>query len=582
MANILLWNSIAKRRRSISDTFYDNGLGTLKGYLEERGHSVEVVDWARDDFFRNLSPIFLARLLRRIYCILLSIQNPLLKKLLGFLSIQLQEIVGFIQGARLKKHIKILAAQIKQKNIRIVGVKIWYGGAFKNAQYLAERLKRIAPQTILIAGGYHVTLYEEYVLRYSVFDLGVVCEGEFALEAILGVVDKYREKWSKNMVLEDIVNVAEEGKIENLIYRKKNDILKTKRKYELVRTSKTIPRYTTNENKVPIHVMIESLGCDWGKCNFCVHPYFFPHYSLRNADEIVVEIQEMLKIGIGVFRFAGSDTPPVFGAKIAQKIIEAKLKVIFGMGSRPIRNAEKFYDQLVTSYAALINGGLRAVFMGGESGNDLINQYVMNKGVNFDDLVFTVKALRQAENMAGNKVYLSLALIFPAPLLGKMTLSEVENDNIKLLKETMPDSVMITPPGPFLHTRWNMEKERFGFDFDLKDLKRAMEYEYVLYKPPHLWPKLDISLEGRPFKQLLAECGKFRERVEKELDIPTDISDEHFLMFYAAGIREKEDLKKVKLDTMLDIISCDYAKTRQLSKKINEYSEELVKKNTYG
>lgn len=585
MAKILLWNSIAKRRRSISDTFYDNGLGALKGYLEGRGHSVEVVDWARDDFFQGLSPLLLAKLLRKIYTLLMAARNPLLKKLLGFLSIELQGIMGMIQGARLKKHLKALACQIKEKRIRIAGIKIWYGEAFKNAQYLARELRKVSPETILIAGGYHVTLYEEHVLKNSAFDLGVACEGEFALEAILGVINGHKEIWDKNKILEEIAELAGQGKIENLIYRVPSSsrgseaaeaILKTKRKYGLANISKTIPRYELNENKVRIHVMIESLGCDWGKCSFCVHPYFYPHYSLRDADEIILEIQKMKKAGIGIFRFAGSDTPPAFGAKIAQKIIESKLKVIFGMGSRPIRGAEKSYNSLVTSYAALINGGLRAVFMGGESGNDLINQEVMNKGINFNDLVFTIKALRQAENIAGNKVYLSLALIFPAPLLGKVTLDEVENDNIRLLKETMPDSVMITPPGPFLHTRWNTERKMFGFDFDLKDLKTVMEYEYVLYKPPRLWPKLGVSLEGRPFKQLLAECGKFRERVEKELHISTDISDEHFLMFYAAGIKEKRDLKKIKLETMLDIVSCDYSITNELTRKINAYSERIA------
>mgnify|MGYP001617596750 FL=1 len=67
MAKILLWNSIAKRRRSISDTFYDNGLATLKGYLEDKGHKVEVVDWARNDFFQSLSMFKLAHILRKIY-----------------------------------------------------------------------------------------------------------------------------------------------------------------------------------------------------------------------------------------------------------------------------------------------------------------------------------------------------------------------------------------------------------------------------------------------------------------------------------------------------------------------------------
>ena len=70
MAKIILWNSIAKRRRSISDTFYDNGLGTLKTYLEDKGHKVELVDWARDDFFQSLSPLYLTLILKKLYSFL--------------------------------------------------------------------------------------------------------------------------------------------------------------------------------------------------------------------------------------------------------------------------------------------------------------------------------------------------------------------------------------------------------------------------------------------------------------------------------------------------------------------------------
>ncbi len=67
MIDLLLWNSIARRRRSISDTFYDNGLGTIKGYLEEKGFIVEVLDWARDDFFTSLSGGILTGWLRGLY-----------------------------------------------------------------------------------------------------------------------------------------------------------------------------------------------------------------------------------------------------------------------------------------------------------------------------------------------------------------------------------------------------------------------------------------------------------------------------------------------------------------------------------
>lgn len=573
MVDIVLWNSIAKRRRSISDTFYDNGLATLKGYLEEKGHAVEIIDWARDDFFSSLSPVFLTHWLRRIYYFIIGTKNKFAQNFLGPISLQLQELLKIIQEIRLRKQLKKLAYRLKDKKARLVGVKIWYGEAFKNSQYLIKLIKKISPEIITIAGGYHVTLYEEHLLENSDFDLGVACEGEFTLESILSVSKKHKDRWDKPKVLEEIINLAGEEKIDNLIYRKNGKILKTRRRQITARSLKSIPKYIMNDNKVSVHVMVESLGCDWGKCNFCVHPHFYPNYSLRDPMEIIKEIEEMRKIGMGVFRFAGSDTPPTFGVKLAQMIKERNLKLIFGMGSRPIRGSKGQFDSLVTAYTALIEAGLRAVFMGGESGNDFINQEVMNKGVVCEDIVHTIKALREAEKNTCEKVYLSLALIYPAPLLGKLTLGQVKEDNLRLLKQTQPDSVMITPPGPFAHTKWYDEKNRFGFEVNPEIAKQAMEYEYVLYKPLEFWPKLGISLERKSFKELLVECNQFRNIVEKELQIPTDISDEHFLMFYSAGIREKEDIVKAKNDTMLDIISCDYRFTQKISSKVNAYSK---------
>lgn len=576
MARLTLWNSIAKRRRSVSDTFYDNGLATLKGYLEDIGHDIEIIDWARDDFFQSLSPIFLTKVLRKIYPVLMNTKNKLGKTVLGLISIQIQEFLSFIQERRLKKHLKVLAYKVRDSKVRIFGVKLWYGEAFKNTQYLISLIKKIAPDVLTIAGGYHVTLYEENILQNSDFDLGVVCEGEYPLEKILEVVDEFDQNWDKSKVLDKIISLAESGEIENLVYLKEDMFFKTRKHETKVYSFKSVPKYTLQENKVRIHVMVESLGCDWGKCSFCVHPYFYKHYSLRGVDEIINEIEEMLKAGIGIFRFAGSDTPPMFGAKIAQKIIDKKLNIVFGMGSRAIKGAKNRFDSLVSAYSTLIKGGLRAVFMGGESGNDFVNKEVMNKGVVFEDLVYSIKAIREAERLVGEKVYLSLAFIYPSPNMGKVNMDDVKDDNLRLLKETLPDSVMITPPGPFLHTQWYNEREKYGFEIDNDIVKQAMAYEYVLYKPPHLWPKLGVTLDGKPFKEILAECSKFRNIVEKELDIPTDISDEHFLMFYAAGVRSKEELKKIKNETMLDVISCNYEASKAISGKVNEFSQKLA------
>lgn len=572
MARIILWNSIAQRRRSMSDTFYDNGLATLKGYLEDRGHDVEVIDWARDDFFQGLSPLFLAKLLRAIYAVMMATNNAPLRKVLGMLGLPLQALMSRIQDYRLRNRIEDFIAYVKQTGAHIVGVKMWYGQAFVNAQYLVRRLKEEIPDIIVMAGGYHDTLYEEHILNTCAFDLGAVCEGEFPLEKILSVIDKHALDWNKANALEEIVRLAEEGAIENLMYRKGQAIKKTARHELTAHSSKSIPRYSWQEGKVKIHVMVESLGCDWGQCNFCVHPYFYPHYSLRDPQEIVAEIKAMQEAGVGIFRFAGSDTPPLFGAKIGQKILEHKLRIIFGIGSRAQRGAKEKFESLVASYAILIRSGLRAVFMGGECGNDFINKEVMNKGVGFEDIVYSIKALREAEKKEGQKTYLSLALIYPPPLLGKVSLEQVKEDNMRLLGEALPDSVMITPPGPFLHTPWYENKQKFGFRLDDSLLERAMKYEYVLYKPPYLWPKLGISLDNKPFEVILSECGELRKDVEQALGIPTDISDEHFLMLYAAGMREKKEIIKAKQETMLDIVSCDYAYTNALAARVNAFS----------
>ena len=618
MAKIILWNSIAKRRRSISDTFYDNGLGTLKAYLEERGHEVEIVDCARDDFFQNLSPLPMADLIRRIYARLMSSRSKLVRLLLGPLGMKLQDLLSYVQERRLKKHLRSLAEYVRDSGARVFGVKMWYGEAFTNANWLIKEIQRIAPEIITIAGGYHVTLYEKNLMKRSPVDLGAVCEGEFPLEKILEQVDEQENSKSesrnpkqvqnpnapmlqtvqsgtwirirdrlfrisnfefrisaKQRLLARITDLADQGKIENLLYRRNGNVLESPRHRASGCSSKSVPSYDMNGNKVAIHVMVESLGCDWGKCSFCVHQHFYPKYSMRAAEEVVAEIKEMQKEGIGIFRFAGSDTPPAFGAKIAQKILDEGLNVIFGMGSRAIRNARNKFESLVQSYEVLIRGGLRAVFMGGETGNDTINREIMNKGVTFDDLVHTIRALREAERRTGEKVYLSLGMIYPTPLMGLATLKEVKADNLRLLQEVHIDSVMITPPGPFVHTDWYKERDRYGFEVDSDVLERAMEYEYVLYKPPEFWPHLGVSLEGRSFRELLAECNNFRKAVENELGIPTDISDEHFLMFYAAGILEKDDIQKAKMETMLDIVACDYRYTRSLTGQVNAYSRGL-------
>ena len=98
-----------------------------------------------------------------------------------------------------------------------------------------------------------------------------------------------------------------------------------------------------------------------------------------------------------------------------------------------------------------------------------------------------------------------------------------------------PDAVMITPPGPFKNSDWYKRSGHYGFELGENFIAEMMQYEYVLYKPLSLWPPLSIKLQGRSFKEILAESQTFKKEVEKKLGLFTDLSDEHFLMIRAAG-----------------------------------------------
>jgi hypothetical protein len=568
MGKILLWNSLTTRRRSASDTFLDNGLGRLKAHLEQNGHEVFLEDWATDVFYSDLSVPVLARPLYFIYEILLprlgEERSPYWVKLLGTGTILLQGMQSLVQRKRMRSRLKGLASRVAQERIPVVGIKLWYGEAFYWAKCLGRFLHKIAPKTIIIAGGYHATLYEEDVLRFAPFDLAVRGEGEYALSEILSVVDRM-VGMPKKEILEKIATM----RIENTLWRNERNIELAPKRIA-IHDQAAVPFYGKTPGKVRIHVIVESIGCTWGKCNFCVHPHFCNRYIPRPIEELMSEIRIMVEQGIRIFRFAGSDTPPAFGSRIGQAILDADLKLEYGIGSRAVANCSnpKIYQKTLVHYQTMLQSGLRSVFMGGETGHDQINIEVMNKGITCVDLIATAHAIREAERCVGQKLDLALALIYPVPLVKGVTQDEVFQKNLELITEFKPDSVIVTPPGPFKHSNWWSEKEKFGFEFDEKIIPSAMEYEYVLYKPPTMWSKLAMGLQGQSFVQLLQECLRFRKVIEK-MGIPTDLSDEHFLMLRAAGYKGQNGVQRFKKETLLNIVSCDYRQLKRIARDIN-------------
>lgn len=579
MTEIWIWNSMARRRRSASDTFEENGIQIIKTYLSNQGHRVKVIDWATSDGFNLLSPYILKKINRRVFLFTIKSQHQFIRKFSGIVSLLLQSLLSWFQAKRMKRKLKTLAKDILKNEIKFLGIKLWYGEAFTWSKYLVKQINRYSPETIVIAGGYHATLYQEDILNYSNFDLAITDEGEYVLHELLSMESDMKPLWKKSDYLHNLLHKLQEHPIQGLIYRDNGDIKKNPRTYSReIETRKAIPQYDADSGKVKVHILIESLGCPWNQCNFCVHNQFAPVYRTRVIEEIIEEIIVMINQGIGLFRFTGSDTPPQFGKSIAVAILSKGIIIEFAMGCRAVRNSKDSgkYLEIVDCFVIMLRAGLRCVFIGGETGNDCINDVVMNKGLNSEDLIYTIKAIRQAEQKTGIRITISLALIYPTPLVGSITNEEVFDDNIRLLNASRPDSVLISPPGPFKNSIWYNEKEKFGFEMSKNIIPEFMEYEYVLYKPLTMWPNLNIKLQGKTFKEILTHSQQFRQKVEKELGIPTDLADEHFLMIRSAGLFSSEGIKQFKQGSLTSIVSSDYTYLDNIAAKVNNYSRALA------
>ncbi|MBN2626595.1 MAG: cobalamin-dependent protein [Spirochaetales bacterium] len=569
MAEVVLWNSQALRRRSASDTFQENGLALLRQYLDERGHAVEIVDWAHGEGYRELAPPWLLKLNRKIAAALIDGKGA--SRFSAYLAGSLlQPLVLSTQNGRMKSRLKKLARRMAREQIRLVGVKVWYGEAFTWSDYFCRILHRYSPETIVVAGGYHVSLYKEDFLRHSSFDLAVDGPGEEALHYLAELIDSTKGKddflLRTGEAREHIPGLIMGG--EKAVPAKGNSSL----------AKRGFPRYPEGNGKVGVHILMDSLGCPWNKCAFCVHNQFSPDYKPRDIDHILDEIRYMRRQGIGLFRFAGSDTPPPFGARIADGIMKEGLILEYSIGCRAVTEGKsgEDFEILADQFARMIRSGLRGIFMGGETGQDIINREMMNKGLTSRDIIYTVKALREAERRAGISVSLSLAFIYPTPLVPGITDEDVKDANLRLMEICHPDAVMITPPGPFKNSDWYKRSGHYGFELGENFIAEMMQYEYVLYKPLSLWPPLSIKLQGRSFKEILAESQTFKKEVEKKLGLFTDLSDEHFLMIRAAGKFHRKGIEEYKRESLLDILSADYTYLDRLGEVVSAYSARLA------
>ncbi len=566
--NLLLVNSFAPRQRIASDAALENGLAVIRTYLEERGFSVYVADEQRVSRVENGVPKWCTWLLRKLVKLQLNQYTGRFKPL-ALLALLLawpvQSLTLYFRKKYMDMIIDNIVTLVKTDNIPFVGIKVWGGAPYTWSVRLSQKIREEHPETTVIVGGPHIKVYGEYVLAQQEFDLAIMGPGEEMLEYLL---NKRQTIPTKAAFLELVQReFGPSPLIRTGHYHEQGDYMFH---------SFTIPKYRPVDmaDKVWFHTLVDGLGCTWNKCSFCSHTRQYTHYTPRPVEEIRDEIMAMTSRGIAFFRFSSSETPLGHGRAIAQMIVDNNIKMNYSIFARPGNVTEYVYE----SYRLMIKSGLRAIFLGGETGHDEINDKIMNKGVVRKDIIDTIQCIKLAAAAEGVSCQVVLSMIYPCPIIPGVTLEEVYEQNVSLIKEANPDAVIINPPGVFPGTGWFDDKEKLGFKLGESFVHDLMNYEYSIYKPVEFWRKLDYTLNDLDMPKILKEIGRLNRAII-EMGIPINISDDYLMMSQAIGYSSKEDLFEFKKTSFVDIISgtCNYIK--QITKKMNERSKLLADAN---
>jgi len=158
---------------------------------------------------------------------------------------------------------------------------------FPVAINIAKIVRKILPETTVIMGGKHVTFLPEEALSTGLVDVVVRGEGEMTMLELM-------QKMTNNEGINGVLGISyrENGRIVHNQPRpliKDLDILPFPARHLL-----PMDKYRDCVPPVPYTALITSRGCR-GHCSFCTSWRFFGGTRLRSPENVVAEIEHVLK-----------------------------------------------------------------------------------------------------------------------------------------------------------------------------------------------------------------------------------------------------------------------------------------------
>lgn len=352
---------------------------------------------------------------------------------------------------------------------------------YKKAYQIISDVKRLSPNSKVVAGGHHVTILKEKVLQECQdIDFGVVSDGE---QTIL-------ELCRDTLSYEDI---------KGLIYRKGRDVLFTGERPPVKNLDEiAFPRFEKfnmrdYSKQIPVH---SSRGCVY-QCTFCPNKLIAREFRTRSEKNFVDEIEYWYKKGIRQFAIDDDN----FALKknrvyaICDEIEKRGLKDLFIRCSNGLR-ADSVDRQLLARIKEI---GVREVGFGVDGGNNKVLGY-LKKGE-------TIETIEQAIKDAC-ELGLDVRLYF---LIGSPGETEADiEDSMRLARKYPVGLINVNNPIPYPGTEmYDYIKEHNLFIIPPEEYLNSVPEDKAI--PVFATPELSKDERIR----MLKRCDRVRRQILK-------------------------------------------------------------------
>jgi anaerobic magnesium-protoporphyrin IX monomethyl ester cyclase len=288
------------------------------------------------------------------------------------------------------------------KTTDIVGVTITSQIA-SSAVKLVDFIKRTSPKTPVIIGGPHCTIQGKQALEEIKADISVTGDGEHTINEIVDVFEKKKEF----------------ADVHGIFYRSEKEIKTGLPGYEIEDLDEIefpsrhlVSQYAYGKRKVAgvtffakgkITSMVTTRGCPF-HCRFCVSKAIFKKYRFRSPENVIRELEEIVKDYNSVFIV---DDNFLSNKKHAEKImdflIEKKLNLEIWIAGVRVTDADEHL------FKKMRKAGVKSIEFGIESGNQEILDYYDKK--------ITLDQIRRAVKLSKNAGFLTIGnFIMGAPI----------------------------------------------------------------------------------------------------------------------------------------------------------------------